>query len=91
MHRKSKLACAVIGASLLAAAASLATSAPTWAQEASVNQWGPALSSYRGPDGTYDSLADFLRDRAGTPCGINCTRAAQERWARYFAQHPYRR
>ena len=91
MHRVSKLACAALGASLVLAAASVPTSVPSWAQEAQIGQWGPALSNYQGPDGTYDSLADFLRDRAGTPCGANCTRAAQARWARYFAHHPYSR
>lgn len=84
----SKLTCAGLGASLLLAAASV----PVRAQEGRVYHQVPVLySDYRGPDGTYDSLADFIRDRSGTPCGMNCTRAAQERWARYFAQHPDRR
>jgi len=39
-------------------------------------------SYYQGPDGTYDSLADFTRDLWGVPCGVNCTRAAMARWAR---------
>jgi hypothetical protein len=39
-------------------------------------------SYYQGPDGTYDSLADFTRDLWGVPCGVDCTRAAAARWAR---------
>jgi hypothetical protein len=44
-------------------------------------------SSYQGPDGTYDSEADFVRDLRGIPCGITCTRAAQARWARWAHNH----
>jgi hypothetical protein len=87
MHYLSKLT--YFGASLALAAASVPLSAPSWAQEGRF--YPTPYSNYRGPDGTYDSLADFIRDRNGTPCGINCTRAAQERWERYFAQHPYGR
>ncbi|HLH12730.1 MAG TPA: hypothetical protein VKV77_12760 [Methylovirgula sp.] len=39
-------------------------------------------SDYQGPNGTYDSLADLVRDVRGIPCGINCTRAAMMRWSR---------
>jgi len=46
-------------------------------------------SPYTAPDGTYDSLADYTRAIRGTPCGINCARAAQERWSRYYARHLY--
>jgi hypothetical protein len=37
---------------------------------------------YQGPHGHYNSLSDYVRDVEGTPCGMNCERAAQERWAR---------
>ncbi|WP_297300472.1 hypothetical protein [uncultured Methylovirgula sp.] len=37
---------------------------------------GPGLilkmSHYQQPDGTYDSLGDFVRDVNGTPCGVDC-------------------
>jgi len=37
---------------------------------------GPGLvlktSHYQQPDGTYDQLADLVRDVNGTPCGIDC-------------------
>jgi len=42
-----------------------------------------AYDAYQGPDGSYDSLADFTRDVKGVPCGIDCTRRAQARWARW--------
>lgn len=42
---------------------------------------------YQNPDGTYDSEADFVRDLRGTPCGIDCTRAAQARWARWAREN----
>lgn len=38
---------------------------------------------YQSPDGTYDSLADLVRDVRGTPCGVECTRAAMARWSRW--------
>ena len=44
-------------------------------------------SLYQNPDGTYDLEADFSRDLWGVPCGINCTRAAHERWARWFHEN----
>ncbi len=46
-----------------------------------------AYSAYQNPDGTYPSEADFVRDLRGTPCGINCTRAAEARWARWAHYH----
>ena len=37
---------------------------------------GPGLvlkmSHYQQPDGTYDQLADLVRDVNGTPCGVDC-------------------
>jgi hypothetical protein len=39
-----------------------------------------APSNYQGPDGTYDSLADFTRDLRGIPCGVECSYRAQQRW-----------
>jgi hypothetical protein len=41
-------------------------------------------NSYQGPDGTYGSLADYVRSVRGIPCGIECTRDAQARWAQYY-------
>ncbi|MGP0060732.1 MAG: hypothetical protein ACLPID_15740 [Beijerinckiaceae bacterium] len=39
-------------------------------------------SNYQAPDGSYDSPRDFIRDLEGTPCGIDCTQRAQQRWSR---------
>jgi hypothetical protein len=41
-------------------------------------------NSYQGPDGTYASLADYTRSVRGIPCGIECTREAQLRWAQAY-------
>jgi hypothetical protein len=38
-------------------------------------------SAYQGPDGTYNSYADYVRDVNGVPCGQNCSMQAQARWA----------
>jgi hypothetical protein len=43
----------------------------------------PTFAQYEGPNGHYSSESSFVRDINGTPCGMNCTRAAQKRWARY--------
>jgi hypothetical protein len=32
-------------------------------------------------DGSYPSLSDFVRDINGAPCGLNCERDANKRWA----------
>ena len=46
----------------------------------------------QGPDGTYDSLADFVSDIRGRPCGIQCTQEAWARWAAYYHRpNPYAR
>lgn len=37
-------------------------------------------SAYQGPDGTYNSYADYIRDLNGIPCGQNCSLRAQARW-----------
>jgi hypothetical protein len=50
----------------------------------------PAVAQYEGPRGHYRSEAAFSRSVEGTPCGINCTRAAQKRWASYYRHHPRR-
>jgi hypothetical protein len=49
-----------------------------------------AYSIRQGPDGTYDSLADFVGDIRGRPCGVQCEREAWERWARYYREHGIR-
>jgi hypothetical protein len=46
-----------------------------------------AYSAYQDPDGTYPSEANFVRDLRGIPCGINCTREAEARWARWAHDH----
>ena len=48
---------------------------------------GPSLAQYEGPRGHYGSEASFDRDVSGTPCGINCTRAAQRRWSHHHRHH----
>lgn len=45
-----------------------------------------SFSTRQGPDGTYDSLADFISDLRGRPCDIACTQEAQARWAAYYAR-----
>jgi hypothetical protein len=50
----------------------------------------PALAQYEGPKGHYRSEAAFSRSVQGTPCGINCTRSAQKRWARYYSHRHHR-
>jgi hypothetical protein len=79
--------------SMPAAAACLVGAA--WAAPASAQQgrfyYPVPYSDYRGPDGTYDSLADYTRDVWGIPCGMTCTQAAQERWARYYYGRSSRR
>ncbi len=45
--------------------------------------------SYQGPDGTYDSLSDFVSAIRGRPCDMECTRRAQERWLRYYREQAY--
>lgn len=47
----------------------------------------PSLAQYEGPRGHYGSEASFDRDINGTPCGINCTRAAERRWAHRHRHH----
>jgi hypothetical protein len=51
----------------------------------------PAVAQYEGPQGHYGSEAAFTRSVNGTPCGINCTRASQRRWARYYSHHHHYR
>jgi hypothetical protein len=85
MQSKAKL--------VLAAAACLigaALTAPASAQQGRVYYPVP-YSDYRGPDGRYDSLADYTRDVRGIPCGITCTQAARQRWGRYNKDHDFGR
>jgi hypothetical protein len=43
-------------------------------------------SSYKEPDGTYESYSGYIRDVNGTPCGVECSRPwAQRVW---FASPP---
>lgn len=75
---------------ILLAAGSLLAVAPALSSQASILHCRKPVGSYslyQSPDGTYDSEADFVRDLRGTPCGVDCTRAAQARWARWFHNH----
>ena len=38
------------------------------------------IPHYQGPDGAYDSQADFVRSINGTPCGQACTARSLQRW-----------
>lgn len=69
----------------------LAISGPSQAQDIPYHPYYAAqgLSIYQNPDGTYDSLADLSRDIRGIPCGIECTREAQARWAHYGYRPSY--
>ncbi len=44
-------------------------------------------SVYQGPDGTYNSYADYVRDVDGVPCGQNCSLQAEARWATMTREH----
>jgi hypothetical protein len=44
----------------------------------------PTMAQYQGPRGHYTSVSSYVRDVEGTPCGMNCTRAAQKRWSRNY-------
>jgi hypothetical protein len=46
--------------------------------------YAPPASVYQAPGGGYPTLSDFSRDVWGVPCGVECTREAQARWARYY-------
>jgi hypothetical protein len=48
----------------------------------------PASAQYQGPRGDYGSLAGYTRSVDGTPCGMNCTRRAQQRWAQPYRSNP---
>jgi hypothetical protein len=45
----------------------------------------PSSAQYQGPNGHYNSAADFSRSDGGIPCGISCTQRAKQRWAH---RHP---
>jgi hypothetical protein len=48
----------------------------------------PSMAQYQGPNGHYHSMSAYTRDINGTPCGMNCTRRAQQHWAhRYHHSH----
>lgn len=86
MQSKLKIALALAAGSALL----LAAAVPVMAQSNGfIYQGGPGWSGsgYRDSNGNYRSLADYTRDVEGTPCGINCTRAAQGQTAReYFGR-----
>jgi hypothetical protein len=73
--------------SLMAAATcflGVVAAAPSMAQKRAVQTDAYAATyytPYQGPHGHYNSLSDYVRDVEGTPCGMNCERDAQERWA----------
>ena len=69
-----------------------AIAASSMAQVGPKSNLGVPYSNYQGPDGSYESLADFSRAIWGVPCGIACTQRAQARWAHYYGRpypHPY--
>jgi hypothetical protein len=78
MQPAFKSALAVGAALFLGMAFSTASQAQEWRY-----RYQAYPDVYQNPDGTYDSLADLSRDVWGVPCGIECTRDAQARWARY--------
>jgi hypothetical protein len=91
MHSLNMLAVAAAALFL----AGLASS-PSYAQSPTAHPGyapGQPVNPYinrRGPDGTYDSLADFISDIRGRPCGIQCTQEAWARWAAYYHRpNPY--
>jgi hypothetical protein len=96
MQSRLKLAFAAVVSlfATLAAAPSSAQSnkSPGPAYPQGYYQYPPSYYNTRqGPNGTYDSLADFVSDIRGRPCGIICTQEAQDRWARYYHRlHPAR-
>jgi hypothetical protein len=76
----------VLKSTLVVAAAcglAMAVSSPSQAHGVRYVYPTQGYSIYQGPDGSYDSLADFTRDIWGIPCGIECTREAQARWSHY--------
>ncbi len=85
MHSASKLTLVAAAVCLLGTT----IAAPAIDQSlGSILYQGPRLNYYyQGPDGTYASQSDFLGDLNGTPCDMNCTRAAQERWSKNYG-HP---
>lgn len=66
----------------------LALTVPTLAGSPARNVNSDSYNIYQSPGGGYDSVADYSRDLEGTPCGMNCTRAAQLRWA-HHTNTPY--
>ena len=62
---------------------SLTMSASSQAQEWRAGQgYSHGYDIYQNPDGSYDSMSDLSRTIRGVPCGVECTRRAQARWAR---------
>jgi hypothetical protein len=61
---------------------SMAQSGPNVRADPYAVYQGRPYSDYQAPGGSYDSPRDFIRDLEGTPCGIDCTQRAQERWSR---------
>lgn len=69
-----------LAAALAAGLICTAAVAPSMAQPARATPHA-AYGAYQGPDGGYASLSGYVRDVEGIPCGIKCTRAAQQRWS----------
>jgi hypothetical protein len=85
MHSPLKLTLVAATACLVG----MASTAQSMAQSGPVARPDPyalyqqrTASIYQGPGGTYDSLSDYTRDVNGIPCGIECTRRADQRWSR---------
>lgn len=81
---RSKLLLCAMACSLGAAAA------PSMAAAASAVASAPQPASggsYVNADGSYPSYQAFIRELDGVPCGIECTRSAEQR-SGYFAPAP---
>ena len=77
MQSLLKIALVAVTAGLIGVAAAPSS----MAQTARAIPRAMPYNSYQGPNGGYDSLSAYIRSVNGTPCGMNCTREAQERTA----------
>jgi hypothetical protein len=78
----------LLASGAILAAATPSSAQPRYAPRCRIVSPGLVLqtSSYKEPDGTYESYSDYIRDVNGTPCGVECSRPwAQRIW---FASPP---
>jgi hypothetical protein len=81
MHSRFKLTLVMAASCILATAAVSAVQA-----QSRVFPNPQAVSQYQNPDGSYRSLADYVRDVEGTPCGMECTRVSQRSARDYYGR-----